>query len=301
MELPRTRALLPALLWRESTPSTNAELRDLIVRGGQELPHGAMLATTNQTAGRGRAGRGWVTPPDTSIAASVLLRSAGVEHVVRGLGPGWLPLIAGSAIAEALQPSFDAGAVERTNGAGLVGARTVKVKWPNDVHVRDAADTATGRPGRKLCGILCELLGDGSVIVGTGINLLIEERDLPTERASSLLAAGADTLGARTLAEPAGAELTDRVLAAYAEALRELISLARTNPAAVRDRVRADSATLGCRVRVHLPGGEVVDGFARELAHDGSLVVERYDHGGGEPEQGARDLVVSAGDVEHLR
>ena len=68
--------------------------------------------------------------------------------------------------------------------------------------------------------------------------------------------------------------------------------LAQSDADAARARVIADSATLGARVRVHLPGGELVEGLARSLAADGSLVVER---------EGREPLTVSAGDVEHLR
>ncbi len=290
MELRRTRELLPEVIWRESSPSTNAELRALATgAGGGALPHGTLLATSDQTAGRGRLDRGWVTPPDTAIAASLLIRS------FEGLGIGWLPLITGSAVTAALQPFF---------GEGL----RVGVKWPNDVHVRDEDDAIAGRPGKKLCGILCEMLPDGVVVVGTGINLLIPECELPTERATSLLAAGADvTAGADlsagadgrggagadpTLADEVGRDLADRVLAAYAAELLRLIALAASDPDTARARVARHSLTLGTEVRVHLPGGEVVDGRARRLAEDGSLVVDL-------PTGGV--LTVSAGDVEHLR
>ncbi len=304
MELRRTRELLPEVIWRESSPSTNAELRTLATGAGSAagaLPHGTLLATSDQTAGRGRLDRGWVMPPDTAIAASLLIRG------FTGLGIGWLPLLTGSAITAALQPYF---------GEGL----RVGVKWPNDVHVRDEEDAIAGRPGKKLCGILCELLPDGSVVVGTGINLLIPEWELPTERATSLLAAGADltagadlivgadlTAGADliagadgrdsagadpTLADEVGRDLADRVLAAYAAELLRLIALAASDPDAARARVARHSLTLGTEVRVHLPGGEVVDGRARRLAEDGSLVVDL-------PTGGV--LTVSAGDIEHLR
>jgi BirA family biotin operon repressor/biotin-[acetyl-CoA-carboxylase] ligase len=281
MELTRTRELLPEVIWRESSPSTNAELRDLAsAPAGGALPHGTLLVTSNQTAGRGRLDRGWVTPPDTAIAASLLVRGFGRS----GLGIGWLPLLTGSAMASALQPLF---------GEGM----RVGVKWPNDVHVRDEHDAMAGRPGKKLCGILCELLGDGAVVVGTGVNLLIPEWELPTERATSLLAAGADVgAGAEgeepTLAHDAGRDLADRVFSAYAAELLRLVDLAAADPDAARSRVARQSLTLGTEVRVHLPGGEIVDGRARALADDGSLVVDV-------PTGGV--LTVSAGDVEHLR
>ncbi len=283
MELSRTRELLPLVIWRERSPSTNAELRDLMSQatpGSAPLPHGTLLATANQTAGRGRLDRGWVTPPDSAIAASLLLRGVGE----RGLGAGWMPLLAGSAVASALQPFFREG-------------YRVGVKWPNDVHVRDEEDAAADRPGLKLCGILCEMLPNGAqpgvaIVVGTGINLFIPEQDLPTERATSLLAAGADVGGATSLADPEGRDLADRVLAAYAREMLALVDLASTNPAAARARVARHSLTMGCEVRVHLPGGEIVDGRARELAEDGSLIVDRPTGG---------RITVSAGDVEHLR
>lgn len=292
MELLRARATLPDVRWRETSPSTNAELRKLVTSGAGPgegaVPHGTLLVTSDQTAGRGRLDRGWVTPPNTSIAASLLVRGFGAA----GLGVSWLPLLAGSAIATALQPLFSAAAAQAGGEAKRVG-----VKWPNDVHVRDEQDAIAGRPGKKLCGILCELLpgdtsGGQTVIVGTGINLLIPEWELPTDRASSLLAAGADTGGAESLADAAGADLADRVLADYASELLRLVRLAADDPGAARARIARHSLTIGTEVRVHLPGGEIVDGRARALADDGSLVVDLPTGG---------ELTVSAGDVEHLR
>ena len=289
MELARTRELLPRVDWREQSPSTNAELRALAAT--ESLPHGTLLATADQTAGRGRLDRGWVMPPGKALATSILIRGfgpgagAGSGSASAALGPGWLPLLVGSAMATALQPRFRGAA---PGGGDL----RVGVKWPNDVHVRGEEDAIAGRPGRKLCGILCEMLPDGSVIVGAGINLLIDEWELPTERATSLLAAGADVGGAETLESAAGEALADAVVAAYASELLGLVALAASDPGAARSRVRRSSLTLGSEVRVHLPGGEIVDGRARALADDGSLVVDLPTGG---------ELTVSAGDVEHLR
>lgn len=294
MELRRTRERLPRVEWRESSPSTNEELRDLARRAKEEsavLPSGTLLVTSNQTAGRGRAGRGWVTPPETAIAASLYIRGFGQGAGAPGaLGFSWLPLIAGSAMTAALQPCFPAD-------SGL----RVGVKWPNDVHVRNEGDAVAGRPGKKLCGILCELLENGDVIVGTGINLLIPEEELPTDRATSLLAAesememvgeGAGFERVPSLADPVGQRLADEVLARYADEFLRLVELARASPGAARTRVLRDSLTIGAEVRAHLPGGEIVDGFAHALAADGSLMIDR-------PTTGR--LTISAGDVEHLR
>lgn len=284
MDLPRTRALLPIVEWRDSVGSTNAALRDRVA-AEPGLPHGTLIATAEQTAGRGRAGRGWELPPGKAVAASILLRNVSALP----LGPGWLPLIAGSAVTAALQSYFTVA----DDNAGREPRRVV-VKWPNDVHVRTAEDAQVDRPGLKLCGILCELLPDGSVIVGTGINLLLEPGELPTERATSLLAAGAAVDGARVIADhdAAGAALVDDVLADAEEELLRLVELAVEDPAAVRARILRDSATVGAEVRVHLPGDRIVDGRARTLADDGALVVDLPTGG---------ELTVNAGDVEHLR
>lgn len=295
MELPLTRSVLPRVEWRESSPSTNAELRELAAAAQSEtvLPHGTMLVTDNQTAGRGRLERGWVTPPGQALAVTVLVRGygAGGESGWCQLGPAWLPLIAGAAVQAALQPLFVA-APESGSEALRVGT-----KWPNDVHVRDEEDAIAGRPGKKLCGILCELLPDGSALVGMGLNVLIPEWELPTDRASSLLAAGAELMpggedAPETFAGERGDELVDRLLSSIARELLRLSELAGVNPQAVRVRAARNSLTLGADVRVHLPGGEIIDGLARELADDGSLVVDRPTGG---------RLVVSAGDVQHLR
>jgi len=284
VKLTRTQDLLPRVEWLDEAGSTNALLRELVAREGGVVPHGTVLATANQTAGRGRAGRGWQTPPDTAIAMSVLLRPGGAggdAAVGHGLPLSWSPLLAGSAVVSALQPFFPAE----------LGLR-VGVKWPNDVHVRDEADAMAGRPGLKLCGILCELLSDGSIIAGMGVNLLIPDWELPTERATSLLAAGAEVGDAETLADDAGQDLVDRVLSGVAGALLDLADLARSDSDAARRRVLRDSLTLGAEVRVHLPGGEIVDGRARELDGDGALVVDLPTGG---------QLTVTAADVEHLR
>lgn len=289
MHLPESRELLPRVEWFEAVGSTNAALRELVERekaSGRATAHGTVIATADQTAGRGRQGRGWVTPPGTAIAMSVLIRS----KEDRALPLSWLPLLAGSAVTAALRPLLP----EET------GLRP-GVKWPNDVHLRGEQDAEDGVPGKKICGILCEATpaahGDDagfSVIVGMGVNLLIDEHDLPTDRATSLLAAGGEVNGALNLSDEPGQQLVDLVLSGIASELLELVELAGSEAGAelARNRVLRDSFTLGSEVRVHLPGGETVDGRAVALADDGALIVDRPTTG---------QLIVNAADVEHLR
>ncbi|MDO9397478.1 MAG: biotin--[acetyl-CoA-carboxylase] ligase, partial [Herbiconiux sp.] len=162
-------------------------------------------------------------------------------------------------------------------GAG-VGSR-VGLKWPNDVLIGS----------RKVSGILGELLPDGSgLVLGAGVNLGLTASELPTPTSTSIaLAAGLD----------GSAVSTDAVLASYLGDLTALYrgwlaSGADPEASGVLAAAVAESATLGRTVRVELPGGEFRTGTARALDGAGRLVV---DVAGGAP------LVVSAGDVTHLR
>lgn len=150
----------------EQTGSTNTDLVAAASSAPAEYPNFSVLVAGSQTAGRGRSGRVWVSPPGKSLAISVLVKPVGwsLEQF------GWLPLLAGVAMRRAVQ-------------ATLPG-KSVGLKWPNDVQVE----------GRKISGILSELMpGASGVVIGAGINLTLEKDELPIEAATSLLIEGAET------------------------------------------------------------------------------------------------------------
>jgi BirA family biotin operon repressor/biotin-[acetyl-CoA-carboxylase] ligase len=119
-----------------------------------------VVVTDHQQAGRGRLGRTWETPANTSVTLSVLLPAPDD-------GRGWMPLVAGLAVSRAIAEvtGLDAG-----------------LKWPNDVLL--AADD-----DRKVCGVLCELQPTG-VVVGLGVNVDQTREELPVDTATSLRLAG---------------------------------------------------------------------------------------------------------------
>lgn len=253
MTLPLASALAARLEFLAECGSTNTEL---IARAADAWPHLSVVATTSQTAGRGRLDRVWVAPPGQTLAVSVLLRpSFSLE------GYGWLPLIAGLAVARAVD--------------GLVEA-DVTIKWPNDVLV----------DGLKVSGLLAELLPSaGGVVIGAGINLTIPAEELPTPNATSLALHGGDTD-------------VDRVLAAY---LRELKGLyqqfadhdGEAEASGIRRLVQQRCSTVGQQVRVELPGGRTRFGTATGIDELGRLVyTDRAD---------ASVQAVAAGDVTHVR
>jgi BirA family biotin operon repressor/biotin-[acetyl-CoA-carboxylase] ligase len=271
MPLVASRLEVPQVLQRASAGSTNTELVSLAA--DPALPSFTTLITTDQTAGRGRLNRTWSAPAGTALAVSVLLRAETASGRPIGAGAlGWLPLAAGAAIFDAVTAVLPVGA-------------KVGIKWPNDVQVR----------GRKVCGILSELVPAGAaspstaVVVGAGLNLTMSEQQLPVPTATSLLLEGADAADR--------VQLIDQALAAYLHSLvASVTALWRNGGDADRSGLRAvvleRCSTIGREVRVELPGGAALHGRAVGIDSVGRLEVL----------DGARQITaVAAGDIIHLR
>ena len=169
----RARALQRALApdgWRvevlTATGSTNQVVAER-ARAGE--PAGLVVVAEEQTAGRGRLDRTWVSPPRAGLTLSVLVRP--------DLPPvrwPWLPLLTGLAVATAVREQADLDAV---------------LKWPNDVLVG----------GRKVCGVLAEVPEPGAAVLGLGLNVTTRRAELPHDGATSLQLAGASTTDRGTL------------------------------------------------------------------------------------------------------
>jgi BirA family transcriptional regulator, biotin operon repressor / biotin---[acetyl-CoA-carboxylase] ligase len=129
----------PHLHLRE-TGSTNDRARELATAGA---PHGTLVTTDHQVAGRGRQGRTWASPPRRALLMSLVLREV----------TPLLTIAAGVAVADAV-------------GAGA------SIKWPNDVLL----------DGRKVAGILAEARPrEGWAVLGIGVNVALRPDDLPPE------------------------------------------------------------------------------------------------------------------------
>jgi len=133
--------------WLDRIDSSNGEL----LRRAETLPDRYVLLADQQSAGRGRRGRAWVSPPGANLYLSIFAR------LPRPLAEwGGLSLAIGIAVAEALQAQ---------------GARAVQLKWPNDLVV--GAD--------KLGGILVEIAPGAAAVIGLGLNLA-----MPAEAAAAI-------------------------------------------------------------------------------------------------------------------
>jgi BirA family biotin operon repressor/biotin-[acetyl-CoA-carboxylase] ligase len=248
------------------TGSTNADAAAAAQAGA---PEGLVVVAERQTAGRGRQGRTWSAPARAGIATSVLLRPA--EAVAeRGWSPvpmgryGWLPLLAGVALAEAVARLAEVEAV---------------LKWPNDLLIH----------GAKCAGILAEAAPGNAVVIGIGLNVTQAADELPDD----------PTGPPATSLKLAGAAATDRdpLLRAMLRSLAGWYGRWRAaggdaDAAGLRTAYLMSCSTPGREVRVLLPGGAELTGTATTVDGEGRLVIRGAD--------GAA-TAVAAGDVLHLR
>ena len=258
----RAAVVRPGGLWRsvEVTPVTGSTNADLLARAAAGEPEGAVLAAEQQSAGRGRLGRTWVSPPRAALTFSVLLRPAAVPRARLG----WLPLLAGVAVAAAIRD---------------VTGLDARLKWPNDVLIG---------PG-KVGGILAESAGD-AVVAGIGVNVSTGPAELPPPGPGALAATSLGLEGAASLDR---ARLLAEILAGLERRYRAWCQVfGDTERSGLRAEYTGLCATLGRRVRVELPGGRRLGGLAAALDEDGRLLVSAPP---------AADLPVAAGDIVHLR
>jgi len=229
------RILRGALVHRETIDSTNRLAAELARAGAEE---GTVVLAEQQTAGRGRLGRTWVSPARLNLYASVVLRPA-----MPPLEVPRLTLVAGIAVADAI-------------------ARTVplpvEIKWPNDVLLA----------GRKVAGVLTELEAETErvrfVIVGIGVNLNAARSDFPPElqsKATSLALASGAPVDRAAFA----ARLLSALDAHYATFLRGGF-------AALRQRYEELHCLTGRRVTID--GKPPLTGVVRGVDDGGALLVE---------------------------
>jgi BirA family biotin operon repressor/biotin-[acetyl-CoA-carboxylase] ligase len=253
-----------------ATGSTND---DLVARAGGHADDGLVLATDHQSAGRGRMDRRWEAPAGTNLIFSTLLR------------PGWLAEPRPGPDRRGLVTS--ALAVSVVEVLRAMGADAA-VKWPNDVVLVGGGDAAG-----KVAGILAELVtGERpAIVVGLGLNVAWPPPD--SAASDEPVPPGATSLARAGLHAHRWRVMVD-VLVAFDSQLVDLDG--PDGPERLRQDHLAVSATVGSRVRVERPSGDLV-GEAVDLTAAGALVVVP-DSGDGEP---CGPVVVNAGDVTHLR
>ncbi len=220
--------------------SSTIDVAGALAAGGAE--EGTVVVAESQTGGRGRLGRPWSSPAGTGIWCSILLRPA-----IPPRDAPILTLMTAVAVASTLQKDYRIDA---------------RIKWPNDVIVDD----------RKMCGVLTELVAEQDavkyVIVSFGLNVNQTRSDFPADLAD--IATSMRIITGKKQDRPE----------VFRNVLRELDSryagFMNDGGRDILARWRELTCTLGRMVSVRLRD-ELVQGIARDLADDGSLLVEGAD------------------------
>jgi BirA family biotin operon repressor/biotin-[acetyl-CoA-carboxylase] ligase len=242
-----TRALLSTLDVRDQIDSTNS----LALQKAQEAPRsGYVVVAEQQTAGRGRRGRKWVSPYGCNIYCSVVWQFQNGAAALEGLS-----LAVGVAVARALK---------------AVGVAEVGMKWPNDVVWR----------GHKLAGILLEMIGDAAghcqVVIGVGINVSMT-RSIGVAAIDQPWTDVSTAVGARVSRNQLLASLLSELLAVLSE-------FEGKGFAAFRSDWSAMDVMLEKEVAIQL-GDQTVIGTAAGVGDNGSLAIDtevgrQWFHGG---------------------
>ena len=244
-----------------ATGSTNADLARL-ANEDPALPDGFVLLADIQTAGKGRQGRAWTSPPLSGLTFSVLLKPD-----VPPLRASTLPLVVGLAVAQAVARLLSGeskikGRRSTADSRQPIAGQRVGLKWPNDIQI----------DGRKLCGILCEMRAEGEhvrhIVAGIGLNVNLSVTDMPPEIAaiatSLSIAAGRDFDRQEVLDEIL--DLLDTVYSRWQtqgfDSLHSEISQF--------DILRGKPVTIE-------RGASILTGIANGIAPDGALLVLKSD------------------------
>jgi BirA family biotin operon repressor/biotin-[acetyl-CoA-carboxylase] ligase len=219
----------------ESLPSTNLEAARQAIAGAAE---GVCVVAREQTAGRGRLQRHWVSPKNAGLYFSIIIRPQFEQSI-------WplLTLMAAVAVHDALLEACEIA---------------TDIKWPNDILVND----------KKLCGILAETVETPqgrAVVVGIGINLTIGS--LPPE-----LESVATSVEAACNQKPDSQVVLDALVRALASRY-EVLNRADGPKEIIRQWCALSSYSEGKLVRVS-ENNESFVGTTRGLQRDGALRVE---------------------------
>lgn len=259
------------------------------------------IIANNQSAGRGRLGRKWVSESGQSFLASygaILPKSVVIDHKYNG----WLPMIAGLCARDALIDALkevgarkicEVGEVSKVENKIFDFGQEIKIKWPNDIFIGDC----------KEGGILTEIAALANhdslqqnigVIFGIGLNLNVSKSNLPIEKATSLQMHYANL--------PDAMELRDIIAKRLAKNLNNRLASFVQNPAqnalCLRKEVSAVCWTLGRKVSVYAPevnselnNSECVKGIAQSVTDDASLLILK---------DSGESAIVHTGDVHAL-
>jgi BirA family biotin operon repressor/biotin-[acetyl-CoA-carboxylase] ligase len=227
--------LAPQILRFDSLPSTNLEAAKRAIEGAAE---GLCVVASEQTAGRGRLQRQWISPKGAGLYFSMVLR----PRIHQSTWP-LITLAAALAVHDALLKAY---------------SLKTDIKWPNDILSNN----------RKLCGILAETVETTvgrAVVLGIGINLT--SSTFPPEVHEIATSVQLE------IGKVPNLEMILRNLMIALELRYEMLQSVRGGEEILREWSVRSSYANGKRIRV-TNGQEVLEGTTRGLESDGALRVE---------------------------
>ncbi len=219
--------------------STNSEAK----RQATEATEGTIILSEEQTSGKGRQGRDWISPRGKGIWLSLILKPNIQAHKVPQITQ-----IAAAALYLALEQK---------------GISKVEIKWPNDILI----------DGRKLSGILTEMQSRGSivdhVVLGIGLNVNMDQHDFPEE-----LQCQATSLFLETGEVWDRSQLIADIINTFEPLYNQYVRNGDLSP--IIDICREKSALTGRQVILHEKGLEL-QAEVLDLGPNGELVVRMAD------------------------
>lgn len=230
----RSKIFGKKIFYQEKIDSTNSKAKELLRDGGA---NGTVVIAGEQSAGRGRMNRRWLSEPKKNLTFSVIFRADIPPEKI-----GLISIYAGLSVSEALKEIYP--------------EMNFVCKWPNDIQIN----------GKKICGILSESAFESNSFLGAviGVGLNVNQKSFPGEldgRATSLslLAGGEQDLFG--------------ILGGLLGRMEYNYDFIRSGDySSIIGRFTKNSAMFGREVEIE-NGGKTVRGTARRLDDDGSLIV----------------------------
>lgn len=235
------------------TDSTNVQAKLLAEEGAE---HGSVVVADEQTAGRGRRGRGWDSPAGKNLYFTLLLRPDFAPDKA-----SMLTLVMALAVAKGIERTFWHSKAQEGNKSCIQECLEIGIKWPNDLVIN----------GKKICGILTEMTLEQTriknVIIGVGIN--VEKQSFAAELVDK----------ATALESECGQKLRkDKLLAEIMLAFEEYYEIFVKTCDLTGLQKEYNAYLVNCEKEVCVldPKGEF-RGIARGINSAGELLVEKKD------------------------
>lgn len=242
--------------------STNTLAMELAKK---HAPSATAVLADKQTAGRGRLNRSWFSPAESNIYGSLIFFQ---DRAYQNLG--WIPLMAGLAIARALETE-----------TGI----HIHLKWPNDLQIAE----------RKVGGVLCESFShEGNnkcVIIGWGINVNISQPEFPQDLQHS-----ATSLQIQCQRPLDRESLIVQIITSLEQGWEDLKI---KGPQSCLLAYRRRCTTIGQMIQIDFPDGSRLEGKAHSIGEQGQLRV--LTSPSDQNEQSAKMRDIHSGEILHLR